>query len=453
MIDPMRSALPPADPAALAEVRALADGPLAGEAVPLLDWLYRLNEAWGGLHVAHLRALAGELGQPLPALQEAARHARLPLLADGEQPSGLTLHLCDGPACALAGSAGLQAQARAMLDGAVRILSATCLGRCDQAPAALVGQVPVAPATAASLLNTLRREAACAPGRMGSARGAPDAVGDLAYRAAGGYALAAALANEPAAAERVLDVVAEAGVHGAQGPLAGQWRALRAQAAPRVLTVAIGGTAGAFADRQHIERDPHRFLEGLLIAAQVVGAESAVIVLADDHHDARVLLAAELQRLRAHPPFPLPKVVLRRGAGVTLCGQSAEWSGEPAGNQDFEVLFGLRELLEKGAAWSNGHGRRGARGLRHFSVSGRVQSPGVKRAPAGISLRELVDEYCDGMADGAVLQAYLPGGLAGGILPAHLADLPLDDAALQPYGGALGPAAIVVLGRQDGARA
>jgi formate dehydrogenase len=206
MIDAMSAALSPADPAALAEVRALAGGPVPGAAgtVPLMDWLYRLNEAWGGLHAAHLRALAGELGQPLPALQEAARHARLPLLAEGEQSAGLTLHLCDGPACALAGAAGLQAQARSVLDGAVRIRAAACLGRCDQAPAALVGQVPVARATAENLLNTLRGEAAGAPGKMGCARGAPDAVGDLAYRAVGGYALAAALANDPAGAELVL---------------------------------------------------------------------------------------------------------------------------------------------------------------------------------------------------------------------------------------------------------
>jgi formate dehydrogenase len=235
------------------------------------------------------------------------------------------------------------------------------------------------------------------------------------------------------------------------------------------------GEPGTFKDRTYLERDPHRFLEGLLIAAQVVGTEACYIYLRDEYHSARAMLTRELQALQANPPCPLPHIELRRGAGAYICGEESAMIesiegkrgqprlrppyvaevglfGRPTLAQNFETLYWVRDIVEKGPECMASHGRQGRQGLRSFSVSGRVAQPGLKLAPAGISLQDLVDEYCGGMLAGHTLYAYLPGGASGGILPASLAHLPLDFDTLQPYGCFIGSAAVVVLSQQDRAR-
>ena len=235
------------------------------------------------------------------------------------------------------------------------------------------------------------------------------------------------------------------------------------------------GEPGTFKDRTYLERDPHRFLEGMLVAAQVVGIEAVYIYPRDEYHGCRAILQAELAKLQANPPCELPHIELRRGAGAYICGEESAMIesiegkrgeprmrppyiaqvglfGRPTLEHNFETLYWVRDIVEKGAAWFASFGRNGRKGLRSFSVSGRVRYPGVKLAPAGITLRELVDEYCGGMADGHTLYAYLPGGASGGIFPAHLADLPLDFDTLQPYGCFIGSAAVIVLGQHDRAR-
>jgi len=266
------------------------------------------------------------------------------------------------------------------------------------------------------------------------------------------------------------------GLGGAGFAVARKWRIVRGHPAPRCLAINLDeGEPGTFKDRYYLERDPHRFLEGLLIAAQVVGTETCVIYLRDEYHDARVLLQRELEALQADPPCVLPQIELRRGAGAYICGEESAMVesiegkrgqprlrppylaetglfGRPTLVQNFESLYWVREVLEHGPQALSAHGRQGRNGLRSFSVSGRVVAPGVKRAPAGISVRELVDEYCGGMLPGHTLYAYLPGGASGGILPASLADLPLDFDTLQPYGCFIGSAAVVVLSQHDRAR-
>jgi formate dehydrogenase beta subunit len=235
------------------------------------------------------------------------------------------------------------------------------------------------------------------------------------------------------------------------------------------------GEPGTFKDRYYLERDPHRFLEGMLVAAQIVGIDAIYIYLRDEYHDARKMLAAEIAKLRANPPCPLPHMELRRGAGAYICGEESAMIesiegkrgeprmrppyiaqtglfGRPTLEHNFETLYWVREIVEKGSAWFNSHGRNERKGLRSFSVSGRVKNPGVKLAPAGITLRELVDEFCGGMQDGHELYAYLPGGASGGILPASLANVPLDFDTLQPYGCFIGSAAVIVLSQHDTAR-
>jgi hypothetical protein len=246
------------------------------------------------------------------------------------------------------------------------------------------------------------------------------------------------------------------------------------EAAPRLMAVNIDeGEPGTFKDRVYLERDPHRFIEGMLIAAWAVGIAKIYIYLRDEYHGCRAMLEAELDKLRANPPYPgMPEIELRRGAGAYICGEESAMIesiegkrgmprlrppyvaqvglfGRPTLEHNFETLYWVREILEKGGAWFSSHGRNGRKGLRSFSVSGRVKNPGVKLAPAGITIRELIDEYCGGMQDGHAFYAYLPGGASGGILPATMGDIPLDFDTLQPYGCFIGSAAVVVLSDQD----
>ena len=250
---------------------------------------------------------------------------------------------------------------------------------------------------------------------------------------------------------------------------------MSAEPAPRLLAINIDeGEPGTFKDRYYLERDPHRFLEGALIAAWAVGIDAIYIYLRDEYHGCRAILEREIAALHANPPYAIPAIHLRRGAGAYICGEESAMIesiegkrgeprlrppyvaqvglfGRPTLEHNMETLHWVREILEKGPAWFAGHGRHGRKGLRSFSVSGRVKTPGVHLAPAGITLRELVDEYCGGMVDGHELYGYLPGGASGGILPASKADVPLDFDTLNEYGCFIGSAAIVVLSNHDSA--
>nr|MBP6853558.1 SLBB domain-containing protein [Rhodoferax sp.] len=307
----------------------------------------------------------------------------------------------------------------------------------------------------------------------------PAYTGYAAYRAQGGYALARALVNGTDDPQRVLQQMEDSGLRGLGGagfPAGRKWRIVREQPAPRVMAVNIDeGEPGTFKDRTWLERDPHRFLEGLLVAAQVVGIGACYIYLRDEYHGCREILETELAQLRADPPCVLPLIELRRGAGAYICGEESAMIesiegkrgeprmrppyiaqvglfGRPTLEHNFETLYWVRDIAEKGAHWFSSFGRNGRKGLRSFSVSGRVREPGVKLAPAGITLLELVDEYCGGMQEGHTLYAYLPGGASGGIFPASHANLPLDFDTLQPHGGFIGSAAVIVLGHHDRAR-
>ncbi len=446
----------------------------------LIEYLHRLQDHWGGLHAAHLVALAREMNLPMAHVHEVASfYHHFDLLAEGESPAPLTVRVCESLSCAMAGADALRAALPGLIGAGVRVVAAPCIGRCEQAPAALVGQVAVPHATPEAVVNTVLAEAHRPPGQMGRARAFDGHIGYDAYRAGGGYALAAAVVNGEEEPEAVLQALETAGLRGLGGagfPAARKWRIVREQPAPRVMAVNIDeGEPGTFKDRHCLERDPHRFLEGMLVAAQVAGTEAVYLYLRDEYHALRVMLQQELARLHAHPPCHLPHIELRRGAGAYICGEESAMIesiegkrgeprqrppyiaqvglfGRPTLEHNLETLHWVREIVERGGAWFASHGRRGRQGLRAFSVSGRVQQPGVKLAPAGISLRELVDEYCGGMLEGHTLHAYLPGGASGGILPARLADLPLDFDTLQPHGCFIGSAAIVVLSQHDKAR-
>jgi formate dehydrogenase len=373
----------------------------------------------------------------------------------------------------MAGGAELAAQLPALLGAGVRVVAAPCVGRCEAAPVAVVHQQPVAPATPAAV-------AAVVAGAHGRPAAEPPAGAQRlsAYRAEGGYALWLACLAGQHRADDLITTLEHAGLRGLGGagfPAGRKWRAVRAQPAPRLMAVNIDeGEPGTFKDRWFLEREPHRFIEGLLIACWAVEVAAVYIYLRDEYHGLRALLQQELAALQqafgAQPG--LPAIELRRGAGAYICGEESAMIESIEGKRglprlrppfvaerglfqrptlvhNVETLHWLRSIVEEGAAAWAARGRRGRSGLRSFSVSGRVQQPGVKRAPAGITLRELVDEFCGGMLPGHALYAYLPGGASGGILPARLADLPLDFDTLQPHGCFIGSAAIIVLSQHD----
>jgi formate dehydrogenase len=480
----------PVNPQALAEVQALlGDEPRTRDL--LIEHLHKIQDRYGHLPAAHLVALASELRlAPTEVYEVATFYHHFDVVKEGDAvPQRLTVRVCDSIACELAGAGELFKSLRQSLGADVRVIPAPCVGRCEQAPVAVVGQNPVAHASVEQVRSRVNENAVRCP--------VEPYIAYTQYREGGGYRLLVECVRGRHDAAQVLGAVEESGLRGERDaeavmrimetsglrglggagfPAGRKWRAVRTEPAPRLLAVNIDeGEPGTFKDRYYLERDPHRFLEGMLIAAWCVGIDACYIYLRDEYAGCREILVRELERLRADPPCSLPAIHLRRGAGAYICGEesamieSIEGSrgmprlrppyvaqvglfGRPTLEHNMETLHWVRDILEKGPEWFSSHGRRGRKGLRSFSVSGRVKKPGVHLAPAGISVRELIDEYCGGMQDGHELYAYLPGGASGGILPAGLADLPLDFDTLQPHGCFIGSAAVVILSHADKAR-
>jgi formate dehydrogenase len=460
------------DPKALAEVRALlGDAPRARD--QLIEHLHRLQDHFGHLSARHLAALAQEMRLAQTEVFEVASfYHHFDLVKEGEvAPPKLTVRVCDGLACELAGAQDLLARLPALLGPGVRVIAAPCIGRCEQAPAAVVHQHPVPRATAESVAAAVQ---------AGRTADEPQGFIDRpAYEAQGGYALLRRCVRGEIEADAVIAALEDSNLRGLGGagfPAGRKWRIVRDEPAPRLMALNLDeGEPGTFKDRAYLERDPHRFVEGLLIAAWAVGIAKVFVYLRDEYHGCRALLQRELAVLRADPPWQaMPEIELRRGAGAYICGEESAMIesiegkrglprlrppyvaqvglfGRPTLEHNFETLFWVREIVEKGGAWFAAQGRHGRKGLRSFSVSGRVKQPGVKLAPAGITARELIDEFCGGMAEGHRFHAYLPGGASGGILPAALADIPLDFDTLQPYGCFIGSAAVIVLSDRDSA--
>ncbi len=458
------------DPAALDEVRTLL-GTASRARDLLIEHLHRLQDHFGHLSARHLAALAREMDLAQTEVYEVATfyHHFDVVKEGGATPAALTVRVCDGLSCEMKGAQDLLARLPKILGKEVRVIAAPCIGRCEQAPAVAVGQHPVAHASV---------EDVAAAVRAGSTTHQRGAYTDrAAYEAKDGYRLLKQCIAGEHEVESVIQTMEDSGLRGLGGagfPAGRKWRIVRSEMAPRLMAVNIDeGEPGTFKDRFYLERDPHRFLEGMLIAAWAVGIAKIYIYLRDEYHGCRAMLEAELAQLRAHPPYPgMPEMILRRGAGAYICGEESAMIesiegkrgmprlrppyvaqvglfGRPTLEHNFETLYWVREILEKGGAWFTSHGRRGRKGLRSYSVSGRVTNPGVKLAPAGITVRELIDEYCGGMQAGHTLYGYLPGGASGGILPASMDHVALDFDTLQPHGGFIGSAAVIVLSDND----
>ena len=471
------------DPVAREEVAALLrESPRRRDL--LIEYLHLIQDRYGCLAAPHLVALAAELKMALAEVYEVATfYHHFDIVKEGDTaPPRITVRVCESIACELAGSRDLVKRLPAMLGPDVRVLHAPCVGRCETAPVAVVGQNPIPYATAEGVTQVVERGHVTHP-RADEAHlhphfstVTPGHIDYAAYQAAGGYALAAACVSGTRTAADVIALMEDSGLRGLGGagfPAGRKWKLVAAEPAPRLMAINIDeGEPGTFKDRYYLERDPHRFLEGAIVAAWAVGIDAVYIYLRDEYHGCRAILERELTALRADPPCAIPIFELRRGAGAYICGEESAMIesiegkrgeprlrppyvaqvglfGRPTLEHNMETLHWVRDIVENGPAWFADQGRHGRKGLRSFSVSGRVKKPGVHLAPAGITLRELIDEYCGGMLDGHTLYGYLPGGASGGILPAVLATVPLDFDTLTPYGCFIGSAAIVVLSDQD----
>ena len=461
------------EPTARAEVAELIEG-LDRRRDNLIECLHRIQDAHKHLSDRHLVALAELLKlAPTEVYEVATFYHHFDVVRDGETPPPeLTVRVCDSVSCCMFGAEQLIADLESRVNTGVRIQRVPCVGRCEQAPVAVVGQFPVGHADADQVMSCV------AAGQTGP--GTPDDWVRLkSYLKDGGYQIARKCHDDPAFADRVVEGLESSGLRGLGGagfPAGRKWRILKSQPAPRLMAVNIDeGEPGTFKDRYYLERDPHRFLEGVLIAAQVVGIDTCYLYVRDEYPGVIEILHAAVDELRNGFDRPLPELVIRRGAGAYICGEESAMIesiegkrglprlrppyvaevglfGRPTLEHNCETLYWVRDITEKGPEWFSAHGRRDRKGLRSFSVSGRVKNPGVHLAPAGISLRELVDEYCGGMLDGHELYGYFPGGASGGILPASLADEALDFDTLQPHGCFIGSAAVIVLSDQDSVR-
>jgi formate dehydrogenase beta subunit len=459
----------PVEAAAVEEVRALlGDEPRRRDL--LIEHLHRINDRYGHLSAAHLAALAQEMQLSQTEVYEVATfYHHFEVVKEGEAPPpALTVRVCDSIACELAGSEGLLEQLPGILGKTVRVLHAPCVGRCEVAPVAVVGQNPIGHATADAVRKAVeKKQIACAE---------TDYIELAAYRKGGGYKLISDCLAGRHTREGLTKIMEDSGLRGLGGagfPVGRKWKSVAGEPEPRLMAVNIDeGEPGTFKDRWYLERDPHRFLEGMLVAAWAVGIAEIYIYLRDEYAGCRKILEDELKKLKADPPCALPPIHLRRGAGAYICGEESAMIesiegkrgmprlrppyvaqvglfGRPTLEHNMESVYWVREIVEKGPQWFAGHGRNGRKGLRSFSVSGRVKKPGVHLAPAGITVVELIKEYCGGMLDGHEFYGYLPGGASGGILPASKGDIPLDFDTLQPHGSFIGSAAVVIFSNKD----
>jgi formate dehydrogenase len=457
---------------ALAEVRELL-GDAPRERSMLIEFLHRIQDARGYLPASYLVALAQEMKLAMSEVYEVATfyHHFEVVDADETPPPPITIRVCETLSCKMAGADALRDALLAHGDANVRVIGAPCIGRCEQAPAAVVGRNAIGKATPQKVLDALSSRAVEATA---------DSYTDYAaYRRDGGYRALVDCVEGRRTPEQVIAEMESSSLRGLGGagfPAGRKWKIVRAEPAPRLMAVNIDeGEPGTFKDRYYLERDPHRFLEGMLIAAWAVGIDAIYVYLRDEYAACRQMLSRELEALTRDPPCALPPIHLRRGAGAYICGEESAMIesiegkrgmprlrppyvaqvglfGRPTLEHNMETLYWVRDILERGANWFASQGRNGRKGLRSFSVSGRVKKPGVHLAPAGITVRELIDEFAGGMQDGHAFYAYLPGGASGGILPASLGDIPLDFDTLQPYGCFIGSAAVIVLSQHDRAR-
>ncbi len=441
----------------------------------LIEHLHKIQDKYHHISNRHILALAKEMNLPMAEVYETATfYHHFDITKEGEAPPpSITLRVCESVSCEMFGAKKLTEELGPEIDKKkVRIQPVPCVGRCAAAPVAVLGTNPIEKANKESVIAAIENKKIT--------DSLPENYIDYnAYKEQSGYKTLVDCFNGKYQAEDIIKTLEDSSIRGLGGagfPIGRKWQILSQQKEPRMIAINIDeGEPGTFKDRYDLEADPHRFIEGTLIAHWAIKAKDIYIYLRDEYAGCRMMLEKELKALKSNPPCELPEIHLRRGAGAYICGEESAMIesiegkrgmprlrppylaevglfGHPTLEQNMESMHWIRDIIEKGADWFASNGRRDRKGLRSFSVSGRVNKPGVHLAPAGISIRELIDEYCDGMISGHEFYGYFPGGASGGILPASLGDEPLDFDTLQKHGCFIGSAAIVVLSDKDSAK-
>ena len=434
----------------------------------LIEYLHLIQDTYKHVSAEHMAALAEELRLAMAEVYEVATfYHHFDVVKEGEKtPAPLTVRVCDGITCEMKGAKALKQELLAKCETGVRVISAPCVGACDRAPVAVVGQNQVHKASTKSVISTVN---------AGNTSAEATNYIDLdAYQANGGYDTLKSCLNGSIERSSICETVDNSGLRGLGGagfPTARKWSFLENTPKPRLVAInADEGEPGTFKDRHCLETEPHRVLEGILIASWAVEADAAYIYLRDEYPHIRNTLLEEIAKLEQSGLTGGIELHLRRGAGAYICGEESAMLesiegkrglprnrppfpaqkglfGRPTLINNVETMFWLRDIVEKGADWYQSEGRP-----HFFSLSGRVKEPGVKLVPAGVTANQLIDDYCGGMEDGHTFSAFLPGGASGGILPADKGDVPLDFGTLDEFGCFIGSSAVVIFSKSDSIR-
>ena len=439
----------------------------------LIEHLHLFQDKFGFITTKQLVALSYEMKMAMAEVYEVASfYAHFDIVRENEQAlPPITLRVCDSITCSLFGSDKILSEAACSLEKDVRVVRSPCMGACGKAPVAAIGHSMIENITPTSIqekISTIRS------GHISHNKVSPIRIDE--YIEKGGYKLLKACISQNIVADEILEKLSASGLRGLGGagfPTSRKWGLVRDASGKKALAVnGDEGEPGTFKDRYYLEKDPHRVLEGMLIGASVVGAEDCYFYLRDEYPEIRVILEEEINHLKTEGLVPHTRIHLRRGAGAYICGEESAMIESIEGKRGYprhrppyvaevgifnkptlvnniETLFWIRDIIEKGPTWFSDQGKEGHPGLRSYSVSGRVKQPGVKIAPAGSTVRELIDNYCGGMQDGHEFRAYLPGGASGGILPANMDNLPLDFGQLEQHGCFVGSHAVVILSDKD----
>ncbi|MFT5112211.1 MAG: NADH:ubiquinone oxidoreductase subunit F (NADH-binding)/NADH:ubiquinone oxidoreductase subunit E [Parasphingorhabdus sp.] len=457
------------EPSALAEVQELL-GTRSRQRDLLIEHLHLIQDQYGHLSAAHIAALANEMRIAQTEVYEVATfYAHFDVVKENQTPPpALTIRVCDSIACEMAGARDLIQQLAAQSGDGIRVLPAPCMGRCDTAPVAEVGHRHFDNTSVAELIEAAK---------AGKTHTVVPSYQDIdAYKAEGGYAQLSRCLSGEVEVESVIKSLEDSSLRGLGGagfPAGRKWRIVGGFDGPRLMAVNCDeGEPGTFKDRYYLESEPHKFIEGMLIAAWAVGIEKSYVYVRDEYPAVSQILTTEIEKVQALGLADHVELEMRRGAGAYICGEESAMIesiegkrgiprnrppyvaevglfGRPTLEHNVETLFWIPDILSKGSSWYADAGTNGRKGWRSYSVSGRVNEPGVKLAPAGVTIRDLINDYCGGMLDGHEFKGYLPGGASGGILPASMDNLPLDFGTLEEHGCFIGSAAVVIFSDHD----